>query len=74
MVEGSSCLLDIGRVVLGNVRVSFVLAGLGGVADEAQPGVRRKAWWAEIDELLAGIWASTIQPAADMSVQYLTVT
>jgi hypothetical protein len=53
MVEGSSCLLDIGRVVLGNVCVSFVLAGLGGVADEAQPGVRRKAWWAEIDELLA---------------------
>ena len=52
MVEGSLCLLHIRRVVFGNVDVSFRLAGLGGVGDEAQPGVGREVWWAEIDQLL----------------------
>src|SRR5215217_7122044 len=50
--EGSSCLLDVGRVVLGNVGVCFLLARPGEVGDEAQPGVGREVWWAEIDELL----------------------
>jgi hypothetical protein len=52
MLEGSSCLLDIGRVVGGNVRVCFLLAGPGGIRDEAQPSVGREVWRTEIDELL----------------------
>jgi hypothetical protein len=52
MVEGSLGLLHVGRVVLGDVNASFHLAGLGGVGDEAQPGVGREVWWAEIDELV----------------------
>ena len=49
MVEGSLCLLHVGRVVFSNVDVSFRLTGPGGVGDEAQPGVRREVWWAEFE-------------------------
>jgi membrane protein implicated in regulation of membrane protease activity len=52
MVEGSSCLLEVGRVIFGNIDVSFRLGWLGGVGDEAQPGVGGKFGWAEIDQLL----------------------
>lgn len=52
MVEGSSCLLEVGRVIFGNIDVSFRLAWLGGVGDEAQPGVGGEVGWAEIDQLL----------------------
>ena len=62
-------MLHLWQVVVGNVRVCFGLAGLGGVAEEAQPGVGREGWWAEIDELVPGVWAWTIQSAADTSLQ-----
>src|SRR5829696_1402366 len=63
MVEGSLGLLHVGRVVLGDVNASFHLAGLGGVGDEAQPGVGREVWWTEIDELLPGDAGMNIQSA-----------
>jgi hypothetical protein len=49
MLKGSTCLLEVGRVVFGNDGACFVLAGLGGIRYEAQPRVRRESWWAEID-------------------------
>jgi hypothetical protein len=49
MVEGSFYLLHVGRVIVSNVDLSFRLTGLGGVGDEAQPGVRREGSWAELN-------------------------
>jgi hypothetical protein len=54
MLEGQSCLVHLWQGVVGNVRVCFVLAGLRGVGDEAQPRVSREVWRTEIDQLLTG--------------------
>lgn len=52
MVEGSACLPHVRGVIFGNIDVSFRLAWLGGIGNEAQPGVRGEVWWAERDQLL----------------------